>query len=124
MEERLQKILSHAGVASRRAAEEIIRAGRVAVDGTVVTELGAKYDAAQHVIAVDGVRIQAEEQKYYILLNKPRGYLSTAHDDRARPPAGFLCAALSRGAAGRRYGGAAPHHERRRDDAGTPSSAL
>lgn len=84
MEERLQKILSHAGVASRRAAEEMIRAGRVTVDGTAVTELGAKYDAAQHEIAVDGVRIAAEEQKYYILLNKPRGYLSTARDDRRR----------------------------------------
>ena len=84
MEERLQKILSHAGVASRRAAEEMIRAGRVTVDGTAVTELGAKYDAVQHEIAVDGVRIAAEEQKYYILLNKPRGYLSTARDDRGR----------------------------------------
>lgn len=84
MEERLQKILSHAGVASRRAAEEMIRAGRITVDGTAVTELGAKYDAAQHEIAVDGVRIAAEEQKYYILLNKPRGYLSTARDDRGR----------------------------------------
>ena len=84
MEERLQKILSHAGVASRRAAEEMIRAGRVAVDGTVVTELGAKYDPARHAIAVDGIRVAAEEKKYYILLNKPRGYLSTAHDDRGR----------------------------------------
>lgn len=84
MEERLQKILSHAGVASRRAVEEMIRAGRVSVDGTVVTELGAKYDPARHAIAVDGIRIAAEEKKYYILLNKPRGYLSTARDDRGR----------------------------------------
>ena len=84
MEERLQKILSHAGVASRRTAEEMIQAGRVTVDGTVVTALGSKYDAAHHVIAVDGKRIQAEEKRFYLLLNKPRGYLSTAHDDRGR----------------------------------------
>ena len=84
MEERLQKILSHAGVASRRASEEMIRAGRVSVDGNVVTELGVKYDAARHVITVDDTRIQANEKKYYILLNKPRGYLSTARDDRGR----------------------------------------
>ena len=84
MEERLQKILSHAGVASRRAAEEMIRTGRVTVDGSVITELGCKFDAACHVIAVDGVRIEPNEQKFYILINKPRGYLSTARDDRGR----------------------------------------
>lgn len=84
MEERLQKILSHAGIASRRAAEEMIRAGRVTVDGAVITELGCKFDAARHVIAVDGIRIEPNEQKFYILINKPRGYLSTARDDRGR----------------------------------------
>ena len=84
MEERLQKILSNAGVASRRAAEEMIRVGRVSVDGAVVTELGSKYDAAHHVITVDGNRIQPEEKRFYILLNKPRGYLSTTRDDRGR----------------------------------------
>ena len=84
MEERLQKILSHAGVASRRAAEEMIRTGRVTVDGSVITELGCKFDAGCHVIAVDGVRIEPNEQKFYILINKPRGYLSTARDDRGR----------------------------------------
>ena len=84
MEERLQKILSHAGIASRRAAEEMIRAGRVTVDGAVITELGCKFDAGCHMIAVDGVRIEPNEQKFYILINKPRGYLSTARDDRGR----------------------------------------
>ena len=84
MEERLQKILSSAGVASRRAAEEMIRAGRVAVDGVVVTELGSKYEAMRHVITVDGKRVQEHEKRYYILLNKPRGYLSTVRDDRGR----------------------------------------
>ena len=54
------------------------------MDGAVVTELGSKYDAAHHVIAVDGNRIQPEEKRFYILLNKPRGYLSTARDDRGR----------------------------------------
>ena len=84
MEERLQKILSHAGIASRRAAEEMIRAGRVTVDGAVITELGCKFDAARHAIAVDCTRIEPNERKFYILMNKPRGYLSTARDDRGR----------------------------------------
>ena len=82
--ERLQKILSHAGVASRRAAEEMIRSGRVAVDGAVVTQLGNRYDAMQHEIMVDGVPIKGCEQHVYILLNKPRGYISTAYDERGR----------------------------------------
>lgn len=84
MEERLQKILGNAGVASRRAAEEMIRAGRVSVDGVVVTQLGSKYDAGQHEIMVDGARIAGKEKRVYILLNKPQGYLSTARDDRGR----------------------------------------
>ena len=84
MEERLQKILSNAGVASRRAAEEMIRAGRVAVDGITITELGSKYDPARHKIAVDGKFIREYEKRCYILLNKPRGYLSTVRDDRGR----------------------------------------
>ena len=84
MEERLQKILSNAGVASRRAAEEMIRAGRVAVDGVTITELGSKYDPARHKISVDGKFIREYEKRCYILLNKPRGYLSTVRDDRGR----------------------------------------
>ena len=73
MEERLQKILSSAGIASRRSAEELIRAGRVTVDGVRVTTLGSKYDAALHEIAVDGRRVQMNEARVYMLLNKPRG---------------------------------------------------
>ena len=84
MEERLQKILSHAGIASRRAAEALIRDGRVTVDGVPVTMLGSKYDPSLHKIAVDGTPVQGSEEKLYILLHKPRGYLSTAHDDRGR----------------------------------------
>ena len=84
MEERLQKILSNAGVASRRSAEEMIRAGRVTVDGVCVTELGRKYDAALHEIAVDGIPVQMRQERIYFLLNKPVGYLCTARDDRGR----------------------------------------
>ena len=84
MEERLQKILANAGIASRRSAEEMIRAGRVTVDGVCVTGLGRKYDAALHEIAVDGITVQKETERVYLLLNKPVGYLSTARDDRGR----------------------------------------
>ena len=84
MEERLQKILSHAGIASRRAAEEMIRTGRVMVDGAVVTQLGSRYDTMQHEITVDGVPLKGREQHVYILLNKPRGCISTAYDEWGR----------------------------------------
>ena len=84
MEERLQKIISQAGLASRRAAEKIILGGRVQVDGQVIQELGRKFDPLQHKIIVDGRPLQAPEHHVYFLLNKPKGYLSTAKDDRGR----------------------------------------
>ena len=84
MKERLQKILAQAGVASRRNAEKMMLDGRVAVDGTTVTELGAKFDAAAVKITVDGKPIQAQERQVYFLLNKPKGYVTTAKDDRGR----------------------------------------
>ena len=84
MEERLQKIISRAGVASRRAAEQMILDGRVAVNGKKVTELGGKYDLTQAEITVDGKKITAAEQHVYYLLNKPKGYLSTVKDERGR----------------------------------------
>ena len=84
MEERLQKIISQAGLASRRAAEKIILDGRVQVDGKVIQELGLKFDPLQHKIIVDGRPLQAPEHHVYFLLNKPKGYLSTAKDDRGR----------------------------------------
>lgn len=84
MEERLQKIISQAGLASRRAAEKIILDGRVQVDGKVIQELGRKFDPLQHKIIVDGRPLQAPEYHVYFLLNKPKGYLSTAKDDRGR----------------------------------------
>lgn len=83
-EERLQKIISQAGIASRRAAEKMILEGRVRVDGKVVRELGTKVNPAAHTISIDGRPIKGEEQHVYLLLNKPKGYLSTAKDDRGR----------------------------------------
>ena len=83
-EERLQKIISRAGLMSRRKAEEFISAGRVSVDGKIISELGKKFDAEKNKICVDGKELKFDAEKIYILLNKPRGYLSTAKDDRGR----------------------------------------
>jgi 23S rRNA pseudouridine2605 synthase len=81
---RLQKILSQAGVASRRAAEKLMAEGRVAVNGTTIFELGTKADPANDDIRVDGRRIKAAERPRYILLNKPRGYVTTRSDEKRR----------------------------------------
>ena len=83
--ERLQKILAAAGVASRRKAEEIITAGRVAVNGTVVTELGTKADAEVDEIVVDGKPLRKSRRLLYFLLNKPKGYVTTVSDPEGRP---------------------------------------
>jgi 23S rRNA pseudouridine2605 synthase len=82
---RLQKILSAAGVASRRTAETLITQGRVTVNGVAVKELGSKADLDTDDIRVDGRRVKAPRQKRYILLNKPRGYISTRSDPEHRP---------------------------------------
>lgn len=79
-EERLQNILSRAGVASRRAAAGIIESGRVTVDGVVVREAGARFDPAEVVVAVDGDKIAAAEKKRTIMLYKPVGVLSSTSD--------------------------------------------
>jgi len=84
MEERLHKILAHAGVGSRRKCEELMVAGRVSVDGRPVRELGVKIDANGHEISVDGEPIHAERPVYW-LVNKPRGFLCTNHDPARRP---------------------------------------
>jgi len=84
--ERLQKVLAHAGVASRRQCEELILQGRVRVNDQVVTELGTKVDPVRDTIEVDGQPIALEE-KVYILLHKPQGYLSDTLDFRGRPSA-------------------------------------
>jgi len=83
MEQRLQKLLASAGVASRREAEKLIRSGRVAVNGRIVTELGSKADPESCEITVDGKPIELRPQKVYVLLNKPRGYVSTCKDRHA-----------------------------------------
>lgn len=84
MQERLQKILSAAGIASRRHAEDLIREGRVTVNGAVVRELGTKADAEHDAIKVDGRRVREPAAKVYILLNKPREVVSTASDPEGR----------------------------------------
>ncbi|MDR2589591.1 MAG: rRNA pseudouridine synthase [Oscillospiraceae bacterium] len=81
--ERLQKILSASGVSTRREAERIITQGRVSVNGEIAT-LGQSADILTDVITVDGVRIAQDNSFVYIMLNKPRGYLTTVSDDRGR----------------------------------------
>src|SRR5947208_5163334 len=83
--ERLQKILSRAGIASRRAAERLMLEGRVTVNGATVRELGTKADAGHDDIRVDGRRVKLPERHRYLLLNKPRGYVTTRSDPQRRP---------------------------------------
>ena len=80
--ERLQKRIAESGVCSRRKAEELITAGKVKVNGVVITLLGTKV-SYNDVIEVDGKIIEKEEKKYYVI-NKPRGVVCTASDDRGR----------------------------------------
>ena len=82
---RLQKILSQAGIASRRAAEKLIAEGRVSVNRTTVREMGTKADPASDDIRVDGRRLKSAELLRYILLNKPAGYVTTRSDPQRRP---------------------------------------
>jgi len=84
-EERLQKIIAAAGIASRRKAEELISQGRVTVNGQVVTELGSKADAGRDSVKVDGKLIRGAQRHTYLLLNKPRGYVTTVSDPEGRP---------------------------------------
>lgn len=81
---RLNKLLSAAGVASRRAADELIRQGRVELNGKVVTELGTKADPSRDSIKVDGRRIKPPSDRRYLLLNKPRGVVSSRSDPQRR----------------------------------------
>ncbi len=82
--ERLQKILAHAGVASRRSCEELILEGKVQVNGVTITELGAKADPRRDSITLNLQPIQ-REAPVYILINKPKGYVTTVKDDQGRP---------------------------------------
>jgi 23S rRNA pseudouridine2605 synthase len=83
-EERLQKILAHAGIASRRKAEEYILAGRVRVNGKVVSELGSKADIARDHVKVDGKLILKPEKHVYLAVNKPREMVTTVTDPQGR----------------------------------------
>lgn len=85
MKERLQKILARAGAGSRRTAEQYISEGRVSIDGKVVTDMGVKVDPAAHEIRLNGKPIHSSEEKIYILLNKPTGYVTTLSDPQGRP---------------------------------------
>lgn len=93
MQERLQKIIARAGLASRRASEELILAGRVRVNNRVVNELGAKADPFNDTIEVDGKRLVAEDL-FYIVLHKPRGVVATVKDPEGRPTVAELVRGL------------------------------
>lgn len=82
--ERLQKIISNAGIASRRKAEELILQGKVSVNGKMITELGAKADVAKDDIRVKGKKIQAAVRKVTYVVNKPKGYICTNNDPEGR----------------------------------------
>ncbi len=84
MTERLQKIISAAGITSRRASEELILGGRVAVNGVVVTELGSKADPLKDLVTLDGQPIKPAEKLYYVLLHKPAGYVTSLKDPQGR----------------------------------------
>ena len=86
MQERLQKILSRAGITSRRKAEQYILEGRVTVNGTVIRELGSRADIESDHIKVDGRLVRLPRRQVYLMLNKPRGYLTTLFDPQGRPP--------------------------------------
>ena len=83
--QRLQKVLSQAGIASRRAAEKLIAEGRVSVNGHTIRTMGVKADPAVDDIRVDGRRVKSAERPRYILLNKPKGYVTTRSDPQRRP---------------------------------------
>ena len=83
--ERLQKVIAAAGICSRRKAEELILAGRVQINGKIVTELGTKADPARDHIKVDGKLLRGPERPRYYVVNKPKGYVTTVSDPENRP---------------------------------------
>ncbi len=85
MDERVQKIIANAGLASRRAAEKMITEGRVSINNVVVRELGVRADRDHDEIRVDGRLISCDHEKLYLALNKPRGYVTTLNDPQGRP---------------------------------------
>jgi pseudouridine synthase len=85
MKLRLQKILSQAGIASRRKAEQLIQDGAVRVNGVLIRELGTKADPLHDTIEVAGLKIPSPQKKVYLMLNKPKGYVTTLRDPEGRP---------------------------------------
>ena len=83
--ERLQKVIAAAGVASRRVSEQLIAQGRVTVNGVVIDELGARIEPSVDELAVDGVAVQLDGTRQYVMLNKPTGVVSTLRDENGRP---------------------------------------
>lgn len=84
LEERLQKFLARAGVASRRSAEKLITEGKIRVNGVIIKELGTKVDPFKDKISYNGKMVKLERKKVYYMLNKPKGYISTVKDDKGR----------------------------------------
>lgn len=95
--ERLARFLAHAGIASRRHAEDLIAAGRVQVNGVIVREQGSRISPQHDVVSVDGHIVRQSERQVYILLHKPEGYLSTVSDPQGRPTVLDLLPAELRG---------------------------
>jgi 23S rRNA pseudouridine2605 synthase len=129
MQVRLQKIISAAGIASRRAAERLIEEGRVSVNGATVTQLGTKADPDSDDIRVDERRVKRRERHRYFLLNKPRGYVTTRSDPEQRPTVLDLLKGVReyvypRRAARLRFGRAADSHQRRRPRRDADASAA
>ncbi len=81
---RLQKLMAAGGVGSRRVCEGLIEQGRVEVDGNLVTELGVRIDPKRQVVHVDGVRVNLDDDRVYLAFNKPKGVVTTMHDDLGR----------------------------------------
>src|SRR5256885_51682 len=101
--ERLQKIIANAGIASRRKAEELITGGAVTVNGKVVTELGTKADPDVDYVKVNGKLLRGGQKNIYVMLNKPKGYVTTVSDPEGRPTVMQLLDQGTRGVHARVY---------------------
>ncbi len=94
MQERLQKIIAGAGIVSRRKAEELITIGRVSVNGITVKKLGTKADPHRDRIEINGQILPRSENKMYLMLHKPKGYVTTLHDPEGRPTVADLVGSI------------------------------
>src|SRR5438270_507788 len=101
--ERLQKVIANAGIASRRKAEELISGGAVTVNGKVVTELGTKADPDVDYVKVNGKLLRGTQKNIYVMLNKPKGYVTTVSDPEGRPTVMQLLDQGTRGVHARVY---------------------